>query len=67
MTSRVPEQSAYSETGIIHQFTAQRTGRAGAVREYLSGADLTLANFENPAQETPSIIPTRRPSLATCG
>jgi Bacterial capsule synthesis protein PGA_cap len=48
VTSRVPEQSIYSETGIIHQFTARRTGRAGAVREYLSGADLTLANFENP-------------------
>jgi hypothetical protein len=48
VTSRAPEPSAYSETGIIHQFTAQRTGRAGAVREYLSGADLTLANFENP-------------------
>jgi len=48
VTSRAPEPSAYSETGVIHQFTAQRTGRAGAVREYLSGADLTLANFENP-------------------
>src|SRR5215216_5562691 len=48
VTSRVPEPSAYSETGIIHQFTAERTGRAGAMREYLSGADLTLANFENP-------------------
>src|SRR5215211_5814320 len=48
VTSRVSEQSIYSETGIIHQFTARRTGRAGAVREYLSGADLTLANFENP-------------------
>ena len=48
VTSRVPEQSAYSETGIIHQFTAERTGGSGAVREYLSGADLTLANFENP-------------------
>ncbi len=48
VTSRVPEQSVYSETGVIHQFTAQRTGRAGAVREYLSSADLTLANFENP-------------------
>ena len=48
VTSRVPEQSAYSETGIIHQFTAEPTGDAGAVREYLSGADLTLANFENP-------------------
>jgi poly-gamma-glutamate synthesis protein (capsule biosynthesis protein) len=48
VTSRVAEQSAYSETGIIHRFTAERTGGAGAVREYLSGADLTLANFENP-------------------
>ena len=48
VTSRVPEQSAYSETGIIHQFTAERAGDAGAVRRYLSGADLTLANFENP-------------------
>jgi poly-gamma-glutamate capsule biosynthesis protein CapA/YwtB (metallophosphatase superfamily) len=48
VTSRVPEPSAYSETGIIHEFTARRTGGAGAVREYLSGADLTLANFENP-------------------
>jgi poly-gamma-glutamate capsule biosynthesis protein CapA/YwtB (metallophosphatase superfamily) len=48
ITSRAPERSAYSETGIIHQFTAERTGETGAVREYLSGADLTLANFENP-------------------
>jgi hypothetical protein len=48
ITSRVPEPSYYSETGIIHQFTAQRTGGSGAVREYLQGADLTLANFENP-------------------
>ena len=48
VTSRTPEPSAYSETGTIHQFTAQRTGRAGAMREYLSGADLTIANFENP-------------------
>src|SRR5829696_1771713 len=48
ITSRVPEPSDYSETGIIHQFTAERTGRSGAVRRYLTGADLTLANFENP-------------------
>lgn len=48
ITGRVPEPSSYSETGIIHQFTAARAGDAGAVREYLSGADLTLANFENP-------------------
>ena len=48
ITSRVAEPSYYSETGVIHQFTAQRTGGAGAVREYLANADLTLANFENP-------------------
>lgn len=48
ITSRVPEPSDYSETGIIHQFTAERTGGSGAVREYLTSADLTLANFENP-------------------
>ena len=48
VTSRYPEPSYYSESGIIHQFTAVRTGGAGEVREYLSGADLTLANLENP-------------------
>jgi poly-gamma-glutamate capsule biosynthesis protein CapA/YwtB (metallophosphatase superfamily) len=48
VTSRVPEPSDYSETGIIHQFTAERTGGSGAVRRYLTGADLTLANLENP-------------------
>ena len=48
VTSRVPEPSDYSETGIIHQFTAERTGGSGAVRNYLAGADLTLANLENP-------------------
>ena len=48
VTSRYPEPSDYSETGVIHQFTAERTGGAGEVREYLRGADLTLANFENP-------------------
>jgi Bacterial capsule synthesis protein PGA_cap len=48
ITSRYAEPSDYSETGVIHQFTAERTGEAGAVREYLRGADLTLANLENP-------------------
>jgi poly-gamma-glutamate synthesis protein (capsule biosynthesis protein) len=48
ITDRVPEPSYYSETGFIHQFTAERRGGAGVVREYLSGADLTLANLENP-------------------
>ncbi len=48
ITGRTPEPSYYSETGFIHQFTAERRGGSGAVREYLSGADLTLANLENP-------------------
>lgn len=48
VTGRTPEPSYYSETGVIHQFTAVRTGGAGAVRRYLTSADLTLANFENP-------------------
>jgi Bacterial capsule synthesis protein PGA_cap len=48
VTSRYPEPSYYSETGVIHQFTAERTGGAGEVREYLRAADLTLANLENP-------------------
>ena len=48
ITSRVPEQSIYSETGVIHQFTAERRGGAGEVREYLHSAGLTLANLENP-------------------
>ncbi|HEV2092345.1 MAG TPA: CapA family protein [Rubrobacter sp.] len=51
ITGRTPEPSPYSETGTIHQFTAARVGDAGAVRDYLSSADLTLANFENPVVE----------------
>ncbi len=31
ITSRYPEPSDYSETGVIHQFTAERTGGAGEV------------------------------------
>jgi len=52
ITGRTLEPNPYSETGTVHQFTAVRTGQAGAVREYLSGADLTLANFENPVVES---------------
>ena len=48
VTGRTPEPSSASEFGIIHQFTAERQGEAGKVRDYLSSADLTLANFENP-------------------
>jgi poly-gamma-glutamate capsule biosynthesis protein CapA/YwtB (metallophosphatase superfamily) len=49
ITSRVAEPSIYSETGVIHQFTAERRGGTGAVRKYLRSADLMVANFENPA------------------
>lgn len=48
ITGRVAEPSSASEYGVIHQFTAERRGEAGAMREYLRSADLTLANFENP-------------------
>jgi hypothetical protein len=48
ITDRTLEPNPYDASSTVHQFTAERTGRAGAVREYLSGADLTLANFENP-------------------
>jgi len=52
ITGRTLEPNPYSDTGTVHQFTAARTGQAGAVREYLSGADLTLANLENPVVES---------------
>ena len=48
VTGRVAEPSIYSETGVIHQFTAERRGGSGKVRKYVSDADLTLANLENP-------------------
>lgn len=48
ITSRTAEESQYSESGIIHQFTAERQTAGGEVREYLNDADLALANFENP-------------------
>lgn len=48
VTSRTPVASEFSEYGVIHEFTAERRGESGAVREFLSGADLTLANLENP-------------------
>jgi hypothetical protein len=48
VTSRVAEPSIYSETGVIHEFTAERRGGSGKVREYLRSANLMLANFENP-------------------
>ncbi|HEV2744303.1 MAG TPA: CapA family protein [Rubrobacter sp.] len=51
ITGRTLEPNPYDASSTVHQFTAARTGRTGAVREYLSGADLTLANLENPVVE----------------
>ena len=51
ITGRTLEPNPYDASSTVHRFTATRTGRAGAVREYLSGADLTLANLENPVVE----------------
>ena len=51
ITSRTREPNPYSAADYIHQFTAERRGRAGEVREYLGDADLTLANLENPVVE----------------
>ena len=51
ITGRTLEPNPYDASSTVHRFTAVRTGQAGAVREYLSGADLTLANFENPVVE----------------
>ncbi|MGH3086835.1 MAG: CapA family protein [Rubrobacteraceae bacterium] len=48
VTWRASEPSEYSEFGEIHQFRAERRGEPGAVREYLNGADLALANLESP-------------------
>lgn len=47
----IPEET--SATGVIHAFTAERRGGEGRVREYLTGADLVLANLENPVLEDP--------------
>ena len=51
ITGRTLVPNPYDASDTVHEFTAVRTGQAGAVREYLSGADLTLANFENPVIE----------------
>jgi hypothetical protein len=48
VTWRRPVESEFSENGVIHDFRAERRGEGGAVREYLNGADLTLANLECP-------------------
>lgn len=51
ITGRTLVPNPYSASDLVHQFTAERQGGAGTVREYLSSADLTLANFENPVLE----------------
>lgn len=48
ITGRTAVPSDYSEFGVIHEFTAERRGGSGEMREYLKSADLTLANLENP-------------------
>lgn len=50
VTSRTSEESQFSEFGIIHHFTAERRMGDGQVKEYLNGADLALANLENPVK-----------------
>jgi poly-gamma-glutamate capsule biosynthesis protein CapA/YwtB (metallophosphatase superfamily) len=57
VTWRSPVQSQYSEHGVIHTFRAERRGGSGAVREYLNGADLTLANLENPVLKNATYHP----------
>ena len=51
ITSRARVPNPYAPSEFITQFTAERRGGAGAVREYLGSADLTLANLENPVVE----------------
>ncbi len=51
ITGRELVPNPYSESELVYQFDAERVGESGAVREYLRGADLTLANLENPVLE----------------
>jgi poly-gamma-glutamate capsule biosynthesis protein CapA/YwtB (metallophosphatase superfamily) len=51
ITSRALVPNPYSESDLVYQFTPERQGEDGEVREYLSNAALTLANFENPVLE----------------
>ena len=51
ITGRELVPNPYSESELVYQFDAERLGEGGAVRDYLSNADLTLANFENPVLE----------------
>jgi poly-gamma-glutamate capsule biosynthesis protein CapA/YwtB (metallophosphatase superfamily) len=51
ITERTLVPNPYAESELVYQFTAERQGGAGEMREYLRSADLTLANFENPVLE----------------
>ncbi|MGB3635140.1 MAG: CapA family protein, partial [Rubrobacteraceae bacterium] len=51
ITSRARVPNPYAPSEFVNEFTAERRGGAGAVRKYLSSADLTLANLENPVVE----------------
>ena len=51
ITGRELVPNPFSESELVYQFDAERLGEGGEVREYLGGADLTLANFENPVLE----------------
>ena len=57
VTGRTLVPNPYSESELVYQFDAERRGEAGAVKEYLRNADLTLANFENPVLENATYHP----------
>jgi hypothetical protein len=57
ITGRTLVPNPYSESELVYQFDAERLGEGGEVREYLRGADLTLANFENPVLENATYHP----------
>jgi poly-gamma-glutamate capsule biosynthesis protein CapA/YwtB (metallophosphatase superfamily) len=57
ITGRALVPNPYSESELVYQFDAERLGESGAVREYLRGADLALANFENPVLENADYHP----------
>jgi poly-gamma-glutamate synthesis protein (capsule biosynthesis protein) len=57
ITGRGLVPNPYSESELVYQFDAERLGEGGEVREYLGGADLTLANFENPVLENADYHP----------
>ena len=57
ITGRELVPNPYSDSELVYQFGAERLSEGGAVRYYLSNADLTLANFENPVLENAAYHP----------